>query len=61
MTFKAARNAVVLVEHLQARGATWLDTQVITPHFEVLGAKEIGREEFLDKLAETQKRNLKLF
>jgi len=50
-----------LIEHLQTHGATWLDTQVMTPHFEVLGAKEIGREEFLDKLAETQKQNLQLF
>jgi leucyl/phenylalanyl-tRNA--protein transferase len=50
-----------LIEHLKTRGATWLDTQVMTPHFEVLGAKEIARAEFLDKLEETQKRNLKLF
>jgi leucyl/phenylalanyl-tRNA--protein transferase len=50
-----------LVEHLKTRGATWLDTQVMTPHFEVFGAKEIARAEFLDKLEETQKQNLKLF
>ena len=50
-----------LIEHLQTRGATWLDAQVMTPHFEVLGAKEIDREQFLDKLAETQARNLRLF
>ena len=50
-----------LIEHLQAHGASWLDTQVMTPHFQILGAKEIAREEFLDKLAATQKRNLKLF
>ncbi len=50
-----------LIEHLKTRGAMWLDTQVMTPHFEVLGAKEIARAEFLDKLEETQKRNLKLF
>jgi leucyl/phenylalanyl-tRNA--protein transferase len=50
-----------LIEHLKARGATWLDIQVMTPHFEVLGAEEIDREEFLDKLEETQKQNLKLF
>ncbi len=64
--FHLASNAsklalLFLIEHLQTRGATWLDTQVITPHFAVLGAKEIAREEFLDKLTETQKRNLKLF
>lgn len=50
-----------LIEHLKTRGATWLDTQVITPHFEVLGAKEISREDFLDKLEDAQTKNLKLF
>lgn len=50
-----------LVEHLKQRGATWLDIQVMTPHFEVLGAKEIERAEFLDKLEETQKIGLQLF
>ena len=50
-----------LVEHLKSRGATWLDIQVMTPHFEVLGAEEIDREEFLDKLEETQKLGLRLF
>jgi leucyl/phenylalanyl-tRNA---protein transferase len=50
-----------LIEHLKSRGATWIDIQVMTPHFEVLGAKEIDRTEFLDKLEETQKFGLKLF
>ncbi len=50
-----------LIEHFKTRGATWLDVQVMTPHFEVLGAKEIDRAEFLDKLETTQKRGLKLF
>jgi leucyl/phenylalanyl-tRNA--protein transferase len=50
-----------LIGHLQARGATWIDIQVMTPHFEVLGAKEISRDEFLDKLEAAQKHNLKLF
>ncbi len=50
-----------LIEHLKKRGATWLDIQVMTPHFEVLGAEEIEREDFLDKLEETQELNLKLF
>ncbi len=50
-----------LVEHLKTRGATWLDIQVMTPHFEVLGAEELEREDFLDKLEETQKLNLVLF
>jgi leucyl/phenylalanyl-tRNA--protein transferase len=50
-----------LVEHLRRRGATWIDIQVMTPHFEILGAEEIEREDFLDKLEETQSRGLKLF
>lgn len=50
-----------LIEHLKDHSATWLDTQVMTPHFEILGAKEIDREKFLDKLERTQAKNLKLF
>lgn len=50
-----------LIEHLKKRGSTWLDAQVMTPHFRVLGAREIDRERFLDKLEETQSLNLKLF
>lgn len=50
-----------LIDHLKSRGATWLDAQVMTPHMEILGAKEIDRVEFLDKLGETQKLNLILF
>ena len=50
-----------LIEHLRTRGAAWLDAQVMTPHFEVLGAKDVPRGEFLDKLNETQKKKLRLF
>ena len=50
-----------LIEHLRSRGATWLDSQVMTPHLEALGAKEIDREDFLDKLKATQKLKLKIF
>jgi leucyl/phenylalanyl-tRNA--protein transferase len=50
-----------LVEHLKARGATWLDIQVMTPHFAVLGAKEIARAKFLDKLEAAQEKDLKIF
>lgn len=50
-----------LVEHLKARGATWLDIQMMTPHFEILGAREIPRRKFLDKLEKTLAQNLKLF
>jgi leucyl/phenylalanyl-tRNA--protein transferase len=50
-----------LVNHLQARGLDWIDIQVLTPHMEAFGAKEIPREEFLPKLAATRRRGLKLF
>jgi leucyl/phenylalanyl-tRNA--protein transferase len=50
-----------LIDHLRSRGATWLDTQVITPHMRSLGSKEISRNEFLDKLAVTQSLGLVLF
>lgn len=50
-----------LVEHLQSRGLEWMDIQVMTPHMEALGAREIKRERFLDLLAETQKLSLSLF
>ncbi len=50
-----------LIELLKELGATWLDTQVMTPHFKTFGAEEISRTEFLDKLSATQKLGLKLF
>jgi leucyl/phenylalanyl-tRNA--protein transferase len=50
-----------LVEHLKNRGATWLDIQVMTPHFEILGAKEIPRNAFLAKLEHTLAKKLKIF
>ena len=50
-----------LIEHLASRGLDWLDAQVLTPHLEALGARLIMRDEFLNKLARTQRRGLKLF
>jgi leucyl/phenylalanyl-tRNA--protein transferase len=50
-----------LIEHLQGRGSTWLDVQVMTPHIQALGAKEIDRSEFLKKLRQTQSQHLILF
>lgn len=50
-----------LIDHLRERGATWLDAQVLTPHLEALGAEEINRSEFLDRLKSIQKKGLKLF
>lgn len=43
-----------LVEYLQTRGATWLDVQTMTPHFAMLGAKEISRSAYLERLREVQ-------
>ena len=50
-----------LINHLKSRGATWIDIQVMTPHFEKFGAKQIKRLEFLDKLKAEQDIKLKLF
>ena len=50
-----------LVEHLSERGLAWLDIQVMTPHMHTLGAKLIGRDEFLDRLAADLSRGLVLF
>lgn len=41
---------VHLWHHLRARGFTLLDTQFTTPHLERLGAIEIGREEYKERL-----------
>lgn len=50
-----------LVEHLRSRGATWLDIQQLTPHFALLGAREISRAEFLQRLAAEQRERRVLF
>jgi leucyl/phenylalanyl-tRNA--protein transferase len=50
-----------LIEHLRARGATWLDIQQLTPHFALLGAREISREEFLQRLRDEQRAGRSLF
>jgi leucyl/phenylalanyl-tRNA--protein transferase len=50
-----------LIEHLRERGATWIDCQVMTPHMEALGAREIARGKFLDLLAAEQAAGRKLF
>ena len=50
-----------LIEHLKERGLDWIDIQMVTPHLEALGGKTVSREDFLEKLAGTQKRKLILF
>ncbi len=64
--FHSASNAskfalLFLCEHLRSRGAGWLDIQVMTPHLAALGAAEIPRDEFLDRLEQDQSRRLILF
>ena len=50
-----------LIDHLRSRGSTWLDSQVMTDHMKTLGAKDVGREEFLDALTKAQELRLVLF
>lgn len=50
-----------LIEHLKSRGLEWIDIQMLTPHLEALGAKEISRRDFLDLLHDTQSEERKLF
>jgi leucyl/phenylalanyl-tRNA--protein transferase len=50
-----------LVDHLSKRGLDWMDIQVLSPHLESLGAREIGRPEFLQRLASARQRDTKLF
>src|SRR5215213_5252040 len=50
-----------LIEHLRARGSALLDCQVMTPHMEALGAREISRARFLDTLAEAQAKGVRIF
>ena len=58
----ASKLAVLfLAEHLAGRGATLLDCQVLTPHMEALGAREIPRARFLDALATAQATGRSLF
>lgn len=50
-----------LVDHLKSRGASWLDIQVMTPHLRSLGAKEIPRREFLERLHTAQQSRIAIF
>lgn len=50
-----------LIDHLRSRGSTWMDIQVMTPHMQALGAKEIRRRNFIANLREQQQKGLKLF
>lgn len=50
-----------LVQHLTSRGLEWLDIQVMTPHMEALGARNIPRTDFLTRLAHAQHQHRNLF
>ncbi|MBY0273968.1 leucyl/phenylalanyl-tRNA--protein transferase [Candidatus Binatia bacterium] len=50
-----------LLDHLAARGLDWIDIQVMTPHMERLGARNITRREFLARLRRTRALGLALF
>jgi len=50
-----------LVDHLAARGATWIDIQQLTPHMEALGAHEIPRTDYQRRLAEALRSGIALF
>ena len=50
-----------LLEHLAARGLEWIDIQMVTPHMERLGAREVSRGRFLALLREARARGLRLF
>ncbi len=40
----------MLIKHLKEQGFDFIDCQIPTPHLKSLGAKEISREQFLQKL-----------
>jgi leucyl/phenylalanyl-tRNA--protein transferase len=50
-----------LVDHLKERGLGWIDIQTLSPLMEMIGGRTIPRDEFLERLARTQKENLTLF
>lgn len=50
-----------LFEHVWQRGLDWIDIQVLTPHMERMGAQVIPRAQFLRRLENTRRRELKLF
>ena len=50
-----------LVDHLAARGADFMDIQMLTPHMEALGAVEIPRDEFLARLRKIRASGRSLF
>lgn len=52
---------IALVEQLQDRGATWLDTQMMTPLFDSFGTRLIARDDFMAMLQRAWNRDVRLF
>lgn len=50
-----------LIDHLAARGATWIDIQQLTPHMKTLGGREIPREKYFNLLRAELSAGKKLF
>lgn len=50
-----------LLDHVSGRGLDWIDIQVMTPHMERMGAQEVPRDQFLNRLDETLAKKLVLF
>lgn len=46
-----------LIQHLQSRGHTWMDIQMLTPVTESFGGEYLLRDEFLKKLRDLQIKN----
>jgi leucyl/phenylalanyl-tRNA--protein transferase len=58
----ASKAALIwLVAHLQSHGVNWLDCQMMTPHFEAFGAREVERSDFMRLLGEALGKPASLF
>ena len=52
---------IALVERLRERGVSWLDCEVMTPHFEQMGAREVPRAQFMEMLQTALSQPTRLF
>ena len=50
-----------MIDHLAARGARWLDVQIMTPHMRRLGTRLVSRSRYLDMLDQARESGLMLF
>ena len=58
----ASKAALIgLVEHLKSRGVRWLDCEVMTPHFEQMGAREVRRAQWMEMLQTAISQPTRLF